>query len=334
MPENMSALVFEGPGRMVVQTRPRPSPAPGEVVVAVSAAGVCGSELTSFTGHSLRRPPGRVFGHELSGTVAAAGPDAPSGLLGQRVAINPLRPCGRCATCASGHTNVCPNRTLLGLHVDGGFAEEVAVAASALRELGQLDDAGGALVEPLANAVHVARLLPPVIGRDVLVLGAGAIGLCVLSVLRHAGAAEITMIDPVEARRDLAVVSGAGRALSPDEVVELELGEFDLVIDAAGVTDARRDAIAHCAAGGCIVLLGMHEAESALPVNAAVSKELRLQCSYAYTDADFDVAFGLLRDGLIPYEPWITDLPLADGQAAFEALVERPGEVTKIILHP
>jgi 2-desacetyl-2-hydroxyethyl bacteriochlorophyllide A dehydrogenase len=332
MSGNMSALVFDGPRRMVLRTRPRPRAGRGEVVVAISAAGVCGSELTSFTGASLRRAPGRVFGHELSGTVTATGPGTPDELFGQRVAINPLRPCGSCATCANGHTNACPNRTLLGLHIDGGFAEEVAVAASALRELGQLDDTAGALAEPLANAVHVTRLLPPVIGREILVLGAGPIGLCVVSVLRVAGAARTTVIDPVAGRRDLAATCGAQHALSPDQMSELP--DFDLVIDAAGVAGSRRDAITHCAAGGHILLVGMHEAESQIPLNLAVSKELRLQCSYAYTDSDFDVALGLLRDGLIPYQPWITHLSLAEGQHAFEALVEQPGDVIKIILHP
>ncbi|HUE28049.1 MAG TPA: alcohol dehydrogenase catalytic domain-containing protein, partial [Solirubrobacteraceae bacterium] len=284
----MTALVFDGPGRMVVEPRQRPKAAPGEVVVAVSAAGICGSELTSFTGDSTRRPPGRVFGHEIAGTVTSVGPGSPAELLGRRIAVNPLMPCGRCPTCASGRTNACPNRSLLGMQVDGGFAEEVAVPASAARELGDLGDIPGTLVEPLANAVHVARLLPGVIGEHILVFGAGAIGLCVVSVLRHAGAGTLTVVDPVPARRELALRAGAQAALEPERTPEL--GEADHVVDAAGVTSSRRQAISSCAAGGSIVLLGLHTAESELPINAAVAKELTFQCSYAYTARDFEAA--------------------------------------------
>lgn len=332
MSAEMSALVFHGPGRMVLEPRPRPIPGNGDVVLAVSAAGICGSELTSFTGDSTRRAAGRVFGHEIAGTVGAVGPHAPSDLVGQRVVVNPLMPCGRCAICVSGQTNACPNRTLLGMQIDGGFAEEVVVPAAALRKLDELEDVGGTLVEPLANAVHVVQLLPRVIGENVLVFGAGAIGLCVVTVLRRAGAGKITVVDPVGARREMALDSGAHEACSPGEGPNL--GEAGHVVDAAGVTSSRRDAIMYCAPGGCIILLGLHTAESELPINAAVAKELRLQCSYAYTQRDFDVALRLLQSGSVSYRPWITELGLPEGQAAFEALVDRPGDVTKIVLRP
>src|ERR1700731_2041553 len=133
MSSEMMALVFKGPGAMAVEARPRPEAGRGELVIAVSAAGICGSELTSFTGRSTRRAPGRVFGHEVAGTVRAVGTGAASELVGQSVTINPLVPCGHCRTCLSGRTNACPTRTLLGMQVDGGFAEEVAVPVSAIR---------------------------------------------------------------------------------------------------------------------------------------------------------------------------------------------------------
>jgi len=329
----IEALVFRGPGEMVVEERSRPVAGENEVVVSVAAAGICGSELTSFTGESTRRPPGRVFGHEVTGTVREVGPGLPSELIGQRVTVNPLVPCGHCETCVAGRPNACPKRTLLGMQVDGAFAEEVLVPASALHELHDLDEVAGTLVEPLANAVHVAGLLPSVLGRDIAVLGAGAIGLSVVSVLRAAGAGRISVIDPVTSRAGLALAAGADQALAPGDAEASDLLP-DHVIDAAGATASRRDAIAMCAPGGCIVLLGLHSAESELPVNAAVAKELRLQCSYAYTPDDFRAAMGFLADARVPYEPWITELPLRDGQAAFEMLVNRPSDVTKVVLRP
>jgi threonine dehydrogenase-like Zn-dependent dehydrogenase len=318
---------------MAVERRPRPIAGEGEVVVAVAAAGICGSELTSFTGASGRRPPGRVFGHEVAGTVVAVGEGVTDALLGRRVAVNPLVACGQCRMCLAGRANACPDRTLLGLHLDGGFAEEVAISAAALHPLGELDEVAGSLAEPLANAVHVARLLPAVIGQRVLVLGAGPIGLCVVAMLGVAGAASITVIDPVSNRRALALAAGAHQAFAPDEAAAAQIA-CDHVVDAVGATESRRAAISHCPAGGCVVLVGLHTADSALPINDAIAKELRMQCSYAYTQSDFDVAMELLRRGMIPYEPWITELALDQGQAAFQALTERLSDVTKIILRP
>jgi 2-desacetyl-2-hydroxyethyl bacteriochlorophyllide A dehydrogenase len=329
----MQALVFKGTGQMAVEQRPYPQPGPEDALVRVSAAGICGSELTSFTGESTRRAPGRVFGHELAGKVVAVGSAAPAGLLGERVAVNPLHPCGHCPKCRCGRSNVCPHRVLLGMQVDGGFAELVVVPHSSLAALDSLDDIAGALAEPLANAVHVAGLLPGTLGRHVAVLGAGAIGLSTVAVLRVAGAARITVIDPVPARRDAALRSGADTALAPDDGGLAGL-LFDHVVDAAGTSPSRNTAIEHCDAGGCVVYLGLHSATSELAVNAAVAKELRLQCSYAYTEDDFDAALELLRVDAISYGHWITELPLQDGQAAFQTLVERPEQATKIVLRP
>jgi L-iditol 2-dehydrogenase len=331
MASTMSALVFRGPGLMEVEQRPRPSLSDDEVLVQVRAVGICGSELTSFTGDSTRRPPGRVFGHEIAGVVRAVGAEVSEALLGEEVAVNPLVPCGRCSQCRAGRSNACPHRRLLGMQVDGGFAEEVAVPASSLSPLGVLDDIAGSLVEPVANAVHVAELLPGVLGRHVAVLGAGPIGLSVVAVLRVAGAGRITVIDPVEARRGEASITGADATIAPADVEGLIV---DHVVDAAGVTSSRNSAIDICASGGTIVLLGLHTAVSEMPINAAIAKELRLQCSYAYSPVDFQSALTMLQAGAIPYRSWITELPLDEGQAAFKTLVERPEEATKIILRP
>ena len=327
----MDALIFEGPGRMAMARRPAPVAEPGALLVEVRAAGICGSELASFTGHSTRRPAGRTFGHELSGVVVAAGAPDDAGVVGRRVAINPLVSCGVCPHCQAGRANICPRRTLLGMQVDGGFAEQVVVPRSAVEDLGVLDDVAGTLVEPTANAVHVLTLLPLVTATHVAILGAGPIGLCVLAVLREAGTAHITVIDPVEERRRLALLGGADAALDPSATVA---ASPDHVVDAAGTTPSRCAAIELCTPGGTVVLLGLHSTASELPVNAAIANELALRCSFAYTPRDFDLALDLLRRGAIDYAPWITERPLSEGPAAFADLVERPGDVTKIVLRP
>jgi threonine dehydrogenase-like Zn-dependent dehydrogenase len=301
--------------------------------VAVTAAGICGSELTSFTGDSTRRAPGRVFGHEFVGRVARTGSEVASDIVGELVAVNPLSSCGLCRQCRGGRPNACPDRSLLGLHVDGAFAEEVAVPHGDVRRLAGLDELAGALAEPLANAVHAVGLLGNVVGRRIAVFGAGTIGLCVTQVLRIAGAASIIAVDPVESRRERALAAGADEAITAQDA-EAELVDFVDAVDAAGLEASRRTAIDAAPPGATVVLLGMHQAESKLPINLAISKELALVCSYAYTAQEFDTALGLLHAGAVARDDWITEFTLADGQQAFETLIRHPEAATKIILRP
>jgi threonine dehydrogenase-like Zn-dependent dehydrogenase len=342
----MQALVFEGPGRMVVAERPVPEPAPGEVRIRIAAAGVCGSELGSYTGHSKRRPPGLVFGHELAGWIDV--PDAAVACGGEVLApgtpvtMNPLISCGRCDACLEGRANACPYRSLLGMHVPGGFAEYVAVPTQQVQPLPNgLDLIAGSLTEPIANAVHVAHLCGDLVGRSVAIFGAGAIGLSVLAVLRLAGVARVAVVDPVAPRRQQAEQEGADPVLDPgagDPVAALGALNSgrgpDAVVDAAGLDLTRAQSIEACCNGGTVVLLGLHDAESRLPVNLAILKELRLQASYAYTPTEFDAWLALLAAGRIHYQPWITEMPLSQGDEAFRILTEEPWKATKIVLRP
>jgi 2-desacetyl-2-hydroxyethyl bacteriochlorophyllide A dehydrogenase len=328
MMTGMRALVFDGPRTMSIAERPDPDAAPGEVVVGVVHAGICGSELGSFTGDSTRRPPGRVFGHELAGTIVAVGAGVAVDRVGEPVAVNPLTWCGDCPACRAGRPNICAARTLLGMQRDGGFAGRVAVPAAAARPLAGLDTVGGAFAEPVANAVHVAGLIDGARRGAALVIGAGAIGLCVTAVLRAGGAGHLVVTDPVAPRRALAIAAGADEAVEPAAIT----GPFDAVVDAAGTDAARALALRVGAPGATVVLLGLHSAVSPLAINEAILRELRLQTSYAFRPAEYDDALALLRTGAIPYREWTTERPLDDGEAAFATLADRPAEATKIVL--
>jgi threonine dehydrogenase-like Zn-dependent dehydrogenase len=339
----MQALVFEGPGRMVVAERAKPDPGPGEVRVRIDAAGVCGSELGSYTGHSKRRAPGLIFGHELAGRLDALGVGPGTQLEpGMAVTINPLAHCGHCAACLGGRANACPNRTLLGMQIPGGFAEYVNVRADQVRQVPSgMTPIAASLTEPIANAVHVAHLCGDLIGRTVAIFGAGAIGLSVLAVLRLAGVARVVVIDPVEPRREQASLEGAARVIDPtagDVLAKLNAmtggAGPDSVVDAAGLELTRTQAIEACASGGTVVLVGLHDAESRLPVNTAILKELRLQTSYAYTPVEFDSGLALLAAERINYRPWVTEMPLSAGDEAFRILTQEPWRATKIVLRP
>ena len=127
----MQALIWQGPHDMAVAELDRPVPGPGEVLIAVRAAGICGSDIHGYTGASGRRTPGMVMGHEFAGEVAAHGPGVDGPALGTRVAVNPLLYCGACPDCRAGHEQLCRRRSSIGVNLGqrGGFAEWVTVPA-------------------------------------------------------------------------------------------------------------------------------------------------------------------------------------------------------------
>src|ERR1019366_102817 len=149
----MRALVYTAPHEVTLEDHPRPAPVPGEIEIAVTAAGICGSDISGFLGHSRRRVPPLVLGHELVGHT----PD------GRRVVANPLINCGRCTACLSGAQNLCANWRLLGMDKTAGcYAEFVSIPEKQLYEVSdKLSDAQAVMAEPLANIVHLFRIGAP-----------------------------------------------------------------------------------------------------------------------------------------------------------------------------
>src|SRR6476661_5236216 len=181
MPRRMKVLLYPAWDKIEVAQRPEPSPGDGEVIVRVSACGLCGSELEAFKNHSPRRTPPLVLGHEFCGVVEALGPGVETrgvGLrVGRKVVSNSLVPCNQCVRCRRGDTHLCGKRQIFGMNRPGAFAERVAVPADCLIPWPDTLPAEAAcLAEPLANGVHVAELVRPLRPKTVLVFGAGPIG--------------------------------------------------------------------------------------------------------------------------------------------------------------
>ena len=335
----MNALVFTGPRSMELRRLDTPEPGRGEVLLRVLMAGVCGSEMHSFLGHSTYRRPGTVFGHELVAVVDSCGPGVAKDLIGRRFVVDPIVTCGSCAACLGGRQNVCVSRKLLGAEVPGGFAEYVVAPASNLLDVSDdVPNEIGVLAEPLANAVHVLRLAPAVLSRSLAIVGCGPIGLSCLAVAAIAGPARLVVIDTVPERLELAqpVVDSLGRGLefearapTPDMKAE-----FDVVIDAVGAESTRQAAIRMARPGGTVIALGLHAQEASLPMNEAIRKELRLQGSFAYVRDDFLAAVQLLSRLHATFQPWITIEPLADGGRAMNDLADRPERFVKVVLRP
>ncbi len=333
----MKALVYLGPRRMELQDAPDPVAGPGEVVIRVRASAICGSDLHGFREASPRRIPPLVMGHEVCGVVETVGEGGNDSLEGRRVFVKPVVSCGACAGCVEGRPNLCPHRKLMGMDFPGGFAEACAVPAGRLAPVpDRLPDHLACLAEPLANALHsVGRSVRA--GDTVLVIGAGPIGSFAVRAAVLAGAAQVLVADPLESRLELAAAQG-GRSLPPDDpagaIAEATGGRgADVVLDAAGFPATWALALDTARFGGRIEAIGLGKPEGPINYHAVVAKGLTITGSYACTDEDFDRAIELLAAGEVVVDPWITRMPLADGQTAFERLVD-DADLVKVVLEP
>ena len=347
----MRALVLTAPGEVQNQTVPvPPSPTENQVLLQVTRAGVCGSELEAIHTKSPRRVPPLIMGHEFAGRIAALGPDAEAAgwKVGERVVPNPLVPCARCRACARGLTNACPNRTLDGLHHHGGHAEWAIVRAEQLHRLpSSLTDEAAAAAEPLAVSIHAVRLLRELalLPEAVAIFGAGTIGLLVLQVARLAGAAHAVVLDVDPKRLEVAKRLGATHVLDPRTAegsedglfrlgLELTGFGFDAALDCVGRSDVRAAALRAVSPGGTVVWIG--QAEEVVTVNGGelLRNERRIQGSYGYTGEDFSKAVAALAAGRIDTTSWSQTYPLSTSAELIGRLLEHKEPCIKAILDP
>lgn len=326
----MRSLVYTAPLRVAMEDRHRPQPAPGESEIAVTLAGICGSDISGFLGHSKRRVPPLVLGHELVGRNAD----------GRRVVVNPLVSCGHCAACLSGAQNLCASWRLLGMdQTPGCYAEFVAIANAQVYAIpDSLPDAQAVLAEPLANIVHLFRLAAPPTFFRMGIVGGGTMGALALLTARRLGAREILVQDVNEQR--LAVARQMGATVAANVATEegrAKAKDFagyglDLVLDASGSDSARQAAFDLCRPGGQVVLLGMGKERSEIDFVSSIRKEHRVVMSFAYTPVDFERSLGLLVANEISLTPWTVELPLEQGQRAFDTMTKAPGDTLKMLL--
>src|SRR6266542_2802201 len=230
----MRGAFIAGKEKIDVRETDVPSPGPGEVLVRVRACGICGSDLHFYHG-VFPAHPNISPGHEFAGEVAEVGQEVSGFEEGQRVVVEPIRRCQECAFCRTGRYHLCPKHMLLGTFAPGGLAEYVSVPAYTLYPLpGGLDFELGALVEPLAVAVHGLHLANLTVGERALVLGSGTIGLFSIIAAKAAGAGDVIATFRHDHQGEAALAAGASRVIRDDEFAGLENEDIDVVIETIG----------------------------------------------------------------------------------------------------
>jgi threonine dehydrogenase-like Zn-dependent dehydrogenase len=341
----MKALVWEAPKVMVMREQATPTVGADEVLVKVSYAGICGSELSGYLGHNALRVPPLVMGHEFAGEIVAVGMNAQARnatlAVGQTVTVDPMAYCGQCEYCQRHQHHLCVSRRLIGAHRPGAYAEYVSVPAELVFPLpAHMTPRIGALTEPVAVAVRIGETAGHVEGEEVLIVGAGPIGLLALQVLRAHGARRVFISD-LEAQRLAMAAELGGETLHAREVdvvktvKEATKGRGAIVaIDAVGATITRAHCIAATRPAGHVILTGLHEETGPMPVADVIRREITLHGCFCYTVQNFSEALELLARNAIRLDPWIVEAPLADGGKWFDRLIEEPGGVAKVLLTP
>ncbi len=322
----MRAAVWHAAGDVRVEDVAEPGdPAPGQAVVAVSMCGICGTDVHEFTeGPVLIRPaahpltgqqPPLILGHELSGTVVAVGDGGPADLAGRRVTVDPCWRCGTCYWCVRGDYHICRIGGSVGLASDGALAPLVTVPAAGLVPLPDaVDDLAGALIEPLAVALHAVRRGGVGPGDRVLVLGAGPIGSAVTLAASAAGAAEVFVSDPVAGRRARVLDLGAAEAYDPQHTdvrreVFLRCGRVgpDVVFECTGAAALVSQAVDAARRGGTVVLLGVGHGRAELRPISVTAFERTVIGSLGYNQ-DLPRAVALVASGRIDPRPLVTSV--------------------------
>ena len=325
----MLALVktTAGPG-LELRDVPEPEMGINDVRIRVHKTGICGTDLhieswDPWAARSIKPP--LIVGHEFVGEIVEVGSNVSDFHPGDIVSGEGHVVCGRCRHCLAGRRNLCANSIGLGVGRDGAFAQEVVLPMTNVwHHWPGIDEEVAAIFDPFGNAVHTA-LAFAVLGEDVLVVGAGPIGLMATAVVRHAGARHVVVSEPNAFRRDLAKAMGASVVVDPREHsladVQTELGMvegFDVALEMSGNPAALRDAIANMAHGGAVAILGIPSEEVALDFNPIIFKMLTLRGIYGREMYETWYKMTVMLHSGLDIKPVITHrFPYTDFERAF-----------------
>jgi L-iditol 2-dehydrogenase len=343
----MKALLLSAYNHLEVTDLPSPTPGSDELLIQVSACGICGSDVHGYDGSTGRRIPPIVMGHEAAGVVAAVGSEVKDFAPGDRVTFDSTVYCGKCEYCLKGEVNLCNQRQVIGVSCGeyqraGAFAEFLTVPARIAYRLPEsFSFVEAAMLEAVSVALHGVAVTEMKGGETVLVIGAGMIGSLLLQAARAAGCSRVFVSDVDATRLALAEKLGAdatvlasGTALTEEIFRRTNNAGVDVVLEAVGRVETIAAAIDCTRKGGTVTLVGNISPQVMLPLQKVVSRQIRLQGSCA-SAGEYPQAIEHISNGKIKIDSLITAVaPLSEGPSWFERLHAREPNLMKIVLDP
>lgn len=339
----MKALVYHGPNDLRLEQVSTPMPKPGEVRLKIMATGICGSDVHGYLGITGRRMPPMIMGHEFAGIVDALGEgkdgtDDSYGIdIGMRATVQPVVFCGRCVYCLRGETNLCVNRRFFGVMAENGsMAEYLCVPAKQLVPLPDgMSMEQGAMAEAVAVAYGAVRRAGSLSGKDVVVVGAGPIGLLILQMAKAFGAERVHVSDLDDNRLQTALFLGASKVVNPgrEELSGVIPGGVDVSFEAVGMAPTVAQAIALTKNGGTSVWVGNSHKIIEVDMQAIVTRKLNVLGSYIYTHQEFKDTVQIMSEGTINCEAILSHrYPLENGAAVIAGMAKNPSKYLKVLL--
>jgi L-iditol 2-dehydrogenase len=343
----MKGLLLKQYMDLEVTDLPQPEIGPGDVLVRVRACGICGSDVHGLDGSTGRRIPPLVMGHEAAGVIAEAGRNVKQWKAGDRVTFDSTVSCGQCHFCRRGDINLCDNRQVLGVSCgdyrrNGAFAEYVAVPENILYRLPDaLAFDHAAMIEAVSIAVHAVNLTPRSLGDTAVVVGSGMIGQLTIQAAKVAGFSRVFAVDVDDAKLERARKLGADETFNSKtcdaaaEIVARTGGHgADAALEAVGATDPIRTALASVRKGGTVTLIGNIAPKIELPLQAVVTRQIRLQGSCA-SSGEYPACIELLSSGAIRVDTMISArTPLEEAASWFDRLYRHEPDLMKVIVQP
>ncbi len=330
----MKALVYTDTKEMTYRDEPLPNQRDGDVIMEVQAAAICGSDMHAYHGHDERRVPPLILGHEVCGTVLD-GKHA-----GKRMVINPLMTCGSCLDCLSGRSNLCVDRELIGMYLQGAFAEQVAIEERNLLEIPEdMNPISASVTEPTATALHAIALVERIAYRPLsemrcLVLGGGAIGLLAALILKAKGCTQIDIAETNALRRESVNAQHCGDAYDPIANKPPHNGLYDVVLDCVGSGITRSASCEAVRPGGIISHVGLQDSNDGFDSRRVTLQEVTFLGNYCYTTADMKASIDMLYQNRLGDLSWIDVRPMSAGGEAFSDLHHGKVAAAKIVLQP
>lgn len=335
----MRAIEITAPGVIRIIEKEIPQPQAGEALLQVLYGGICGADVASYTGNQPFTTYPRIPGHELSARIISI-PANDRGLKpGDVVTCNPYFNCGTCYACRRGLVNACHDNRTMGVQRDGGFQEYITMPVARIIDGKGLSAKELALIEPFSISCHALSRAEVKVGDNLLIMGAGPIGLFALLRAKALGA-RVLIADMLENRLALAAEFGADETVNVKKAdlhaaCDAFTGEngFDVCVEACGAPETFLSCIGEAAHGANVILIGNGKRETTFVHSILLKKELNVFGSRNAFTSDFETLIDLVKDGMADVLKMVSGVyPMQDAAAAFEALAHNDGSLAKLLI--